>query len=74
MTALDGGNDAICAYTVADAGSTVAIISNVSQKDTLTVSLDVLRGAELLGGIGGAAFADGTANLPPLSGIIVRLP
>lgn len=74
MTALDGGNDAICAYTVTDAGSTVAIISNVSQKDTLTVSLDVLRGAELLGGIGGAAFADGTANLPPLSGIIVRLP
>lgn len=74
MTALDGGNDAICAYTVTDAGSTVAIISNVSQKDTLTVSLDVLRGAELLGCIGGAAFADGTANLPPLSGIIVRLP
>ena len=58
MTALDGGNDAICAYTVTDAGSTVAIISNVSQKDTLTVSLDVLRGAELLGGIGGAAFAE----------------
>ena len=59
---------------MADAGRTVAIISNISEKDTLTVSLVVLRGAELLGGIGGAAFADGTANLPPLSGIIVRLP
>lgn len=73
MTALDGGNDAICFYTVTDVDSTVAVAINLSQKDTLLVSLSDFSDFDLLGTYGDASIQDAAAQLPPLSCVLLRL-
>ncbi|MBR3503415.1 MAG: alpha-amylase [Clostridia bacterium] len=74
MTALDAGNDAVCAFTVED-GTTAIVLVNASKGETVSLDLAALGldDAALLGCVGVPAedfLAD--AALPPLSCALLR--
>ncbi len=72
MQALDGGNAAICLYTVTDGGSKVAVAINVSQTDAIDVDLQSLGTCTLVGTVGMADRDESSVTLSPLSCAILR--
>lgn len=72
MQALDGGNAAICLYTVTNGGSKVAVAINVSQEDTIDVDLQSLGTCTLVGTVGMADRDESSVTLSPLSCAILR--
>lgn len=59
MTALDGGNDALCCFAVEDAGSTVIVLINASPSESFQVDtmefmlqLEAALGGRVLGSVG----------------------
>lgn len=59
MTALDGGNDALCCFAVEDAGSTVIVLINASPSESFQVDtmefmlqLEGALGSRVLGSVG----------------------
>ncbi len=74
MTALDGGNDALCAFTVTD-GATVAVLVNTSKAESISLNLAALglENATLLGCAGLSAEDFDSGALPPLSCAILRV-
>ena len=77
MTALETGQDALCAFTVTDGQDEVAVIINASASESAPVDLGEigLEHCQVLGCVGtsGAEIASGGA-LPPLSCVLLRLP
>ena len=82
MTALDGGNDALCCFLVQDNDSAVAVIINASQTETIAVepmkligaSPDGFTGAQVLGTAGEVLTQDASVvTLSPVSCILLRL-
>ena len=82
MTALDGGNDALCCFLVQDNDSAVAVIINASQTETIAVepmkligaSPDGFTGAQALGTVGEVLTQDASVvTLSPVSCILLRL-
>ncbi len=75
MTALDAGNDAVCAFTATD-GSTVAVLANISQSGAAALDLAALglEGAALLG-CAGVTEEEFLADhiLPPVSCALLRM-
>ncbi len=75
MTALDGGESALCAFTVRDGGA-VAVLINASEGAAVTVDLAALglSGAKVLGSVGveGEAFRE-SGSLPPVSCVLLRI-
>ncbi len=74
MTALDGGDSAICFFRVDEGAHAVAVAVNVSQSATLTVPLTAVEGATLSGSYGeGVSLTAEGLLLPPLSCALLRV-
>ena len=81
MTALDGGNDALCCFQVTDGSSRVVVIINASPTEALDVDVAAAlaagdlpcSGMQVLGTVGGAAAQETTVTLPPVSCMLLRL-
>ena len=75
MTALDTGENVLCAFTVSD-GGTVAVLVNASTTAELVLDLDSmgLADAVILGCVGTDAEAFGESQvLPPVSCALLRV-
>ena len=75
MAALDAGHDAVCAFTVTDGCSTVAVLVNASQSETACIDLMAmgLDNIQILGCVGADREALLSGELPPVSCALVRV-
>lgn len=71
MTAIDLGEPALACYRVADDGGEVVILMNLSQTDTLSVSLSALNAA-YVDGCGQPALDGDSLAMPPVSCALLR--
>ncbi len=75
MTALDAGNDAVCAFLVEDGDAAVAVLVNASGDQSVSVALSALElsGATALGQVGNVSLSADTLTLSPVSCILLRV-